>query len=134
MNKIISLLTVLFLFTSPCFAEIMQDEFVNSTLKNIPLEKPQTHTKYNYESTKCVPIKLHITENIKNENYEKINSIKLKIDKIKNNNKETLENDSDTSKKDKNLIVGNAVPPLLAYKLAKQLYKTLSENSQNHVD
>ena len=39
-----------------------------------------------------------------------------------------------TSKKDKNLIVGNAVPPLLAYKLAKQLYKTLSENSQNHVD
>ena len=69
MNKIISLLTVLFLFTSPCFAEIMQDEFVNSTLKNIPLEKPQTHTKYNYESTKCVPIKLHITENIKNENY-----------------------------------------------------------------
>lgn len=69
MNKIISLLTVLFLITSPCFAKIMQDEFVNSTLKNIPLEKPQTHIKYNYESTKCVPIKLHITENIKNENY-----------------------------------------------------------------
>lgn len=39
-----------------------------------------------------------------------------------------------TSKKDKNLIVGNAVPPLLAYELAKQLYKTLSENTQNHVD
>lgn len=69
MNRIISLLTVLFLITTPCFAEIMQDEFVNLTLKNIPIEKPQAHTKYNYESTKCVPIKLHITENIKNENH-----------------------------------------------------------------
>lgn len=40
-----------------------------------------------------------------------------------------------TSKKDKNLIVGNAVPPLLAYELAKQLYKTITENTrQHHVD
>ena len=39
-----------------------------------------------------------------------------------------------TSKKDKNLIVGNAVPPRLAYELAKQLKANLIENIENHVD
>ena len=74
--------------------EILKLENKNSFLKEI---------KQIFEKEKIEKEKIKLQENIKNENYEKINSIKLKIDKIKNNNKETLENDSDTSKKDKKI-------------------------------
>lgn len=55
------------LIVLPCRAEILQDEFVNETLKNIPIEKPKTHLNYNYQSTKKIPIKMHLTEDIKSE-------------------------------------------------------------------
>ena len=74
--------------------EILKLENKNSFLKEI---------KQIFEKEKIEKEKIKLQENIKNENYEKINSIKLKIDKIKNNNKEILENDSDTSKKDKKI-------------------------------
>ena len=74
--------------------EILKLENKNSFLKEI---------KQIFEKEKIEKEKIKLQENIKNENYEKINSIKLKIDKIKNNNKETLENDSDKLKKDKKI-------------------------------
>ena len=74
--------------------EILKLENKNSFLKEI---------KQIFEKEKIEKEKIKLQENIKNENYEKIKSIKLKIDKIKNNNKETLENDSDKLKKDKKI-------------------------------
>ena len=74
--------------------EILKLENKNSFLKEI---------KQIFEKEKIEKEKIKLQENIKNENYEKINSIKLKIDKIKNNNKEALENDSDKLKKDKKI-------------------------------
>ena len=74
--------------------EILKLENKNSFLKEI---------KQIFEKEKIEKEKIKLQENIKNENYEKIKSIKLKIDKIKNNNKEILENDSDKLKKDKKI-------------------------------
>ena len=56
MNKIIAAFIVLFLISAPCFADI-------------PTEKPEVHLNYNYESTTKIPIKMQITENIKDENH-----------------------------------------------------------------
>ena len=74
--------------------EILKLENKNSFLKEI---------KQIFEKEKIEKEKIKLQENIKNENYEKIKSIKLKIDKIKNNNKGILENDSDKLKKDKKI-------------------------------
>lgn len=56
MNRIIFAFIVLFLISAPCFADI-------------PTEKPEAHLNYNYESTTKIPIKMQITENIKDENH-----------------------------------------------------------------
>ena len=62
-------LTLIFTFFigSCVFAEIMTDDFVDSTLKQQYTPKPQTHTKYDYTCTKSYPIKLSIAQNIKSE-------------------------------------------------------------------
>ena len=64
MNKF--LITLIFFLTCPfCFAEIIKDDFAIETLQNTPA--PYVHTKYNYENTDIVPIKLAICEKIKSE-------------------------------------------------------------------
>ena len=56
------------------------------------------------ENEKIENEKIKIQENIKNENLEKINQLKNEINKIKNNNKNILENNSEENKKIKNKI------------------------------
>ena len=56
------------------------------------------------ENEKIENEKIKIQENIKNENLEKINQLKNEINKIKNNNKNILENNSEKNKKIKNKI------------------------------
>lgn len=68
MNKIIFTTLLLFSISLPCFSEIVKDDFADAYFKNINLTKPEPHLNYNYESTEKVPIRLHITEDIKNEN------------------------------------------------------------------
>ena len=55
--------------TAPCRAQTpIQDELVESTLKNKPLQNPYKPYKYNYEDLKVVPIELRVMVNIKSEN------------------------------------------------------------------
>ena len=68
MNKIIFTVLLLFSISLPCFSQIVQDEFADAYFKNLQPEKPEPHLNYDYKSTVKIPIKLHITEDIKNEN------------------------------------------------------------------
>ena len=54
------------------------------------------------ENEKIENEKIKLQENIKNENLEKINQLKNEIEKIKNNNKNILENNLEKNKKIKN--------------------------------
>ena len=74
--------------------EISKLESKNNFLKEIKLI---------FEKERLENEKIKVQENIKNENDEKIDSIKFKIDEIKNNNKEILENDLDNSKSSKKI-------------------------------
>ena len=56
------------------------------------------------ENEKIENEKIKLQENIKNENSEKINQLKNEIEKIKNNNKNILENNLEKNKKIKNKI------------------------------
>ena len=56
------------------------------------------------ENEKIENEKIKIQENIKNENLEKINQLKNEINKIKNNNKNILKDNSEKNKKIKNKI------------------------------
>ena len=56
------------------------------------------------ENEKIENEKIKLQENIKNENLEKINQLKNEIEKIKNNNKNILENNLEKNKKIKNKI------------------------------
>lgn len=64
-NNILLTLILLYFTTLSCSAEIIQDDFAMNSLKDA---KPSyTHTKYNYENTDKIPIKLVILEKIKSE-------------------------------------------------------------------
>jgi len=64
MNKFIITL-LLFLFSIPfCNAELINDELVDTTLKDKVIQKPLYNTDYNYESFEKIPIKLKISEKI----------------------------------------------------------------------
>ena len=65
MNKIFVFLFLICLSCNLCFARIMQDEFVNETLKDVPA--PQLNTKYDYTSLVKLPVKMNISERIKSE-------------------------------------------------------------------
>ncbi len=69
MNKTIFIFLLLFSIALPSFADIVKDEFADTYFKNIQTEKPLPHLNYNYESTVKIPIRMHITEDIKNENH-----------------------------------------------------------------
>ena len=77
MNKIILILFLL-LFMPQAHSELIQDEFVNSSLKYT--QKPTPNTNYNYSSTQKIPIIMNLVEDYGNENsiYEG-QKVKLKI-------------------------------------------------------
>lgn len=59
---------ILFTFSNAGFASaLMNDNFVDATLKTQMLEKPQPHLKYNYLDTTQIPVKLSITRDILSE-------------------------------------------------------------------
>ena len=74
--------------------EISKLENENNLLKEIKLLD---------EKEKIEKEKIKIQENIKNENNEKINLAKNKIEEVKNNNKNILENNFDKSKNNKKI-------------------------------
>lgn len=66
MNKILFIFFSLF-FLSGNFCngeELLKDEFIEESLKNIELEKPPANTNYNYQSCIKIPIKLKIAQKI----------------------------------------------------------------------
>ena len=66
MNKILSFIFVFicFFFVSNVEAkELLRDEFIESQLQEKALSLPTSHSKYNYESTKSVKIKLQLVGN-----------------------------------------------------------------------
>lgn len=70
MNKFFNLLIIcIFLSFCSCSAEIVQDNFVEQTLKNVPIEEPFTHLEYNYQDTEKLPVRLSLTNEIQSENY-----------------------------------------------------------------
>lgn len=69
MNKTFTLILIFILSGISVLA--IDDDFVNKTLLNCKCEKPISYNNYNYEDYTKVPIKLRITENIKdNKVYE----------------------------------------------------------------
>ena len=64
MIKNILLIFIIFIFGCSAYA-LEKDSFVNLTLKNT--QKPPVHTKYNYETTRKIPIKISIWQAIKTE-------------------------------------------------------------------
>ena len=67
-KKVISLILFLICFNLNIQAKaIIQDDFVNTTLKNKNLEKPYVHNNYNYEDTKRVPVRLSVIADINSE-------------------------------------------------------------------
>ena len=48
---------------------LVEDELVKETLSAENVQKPETHTTYNYEDTDVVDIRLSVLEDIKNEKY-----------------------------------------------------------------
>ncbi len=64
MNKFIITSLLFLFFSSFCNAELINDELVDTTLKNKDIQKPLSNTAYNYESFEKIPIKLKISERI----------------------------------------------------------------------
>lgn len=64
MNKFLLVLILLF-SCNFCYAELIQDDFVNETLINIPEQK--VHKEYDYTNLVKIPVRLSIKEAIKSE-------------------------------------------------------------------
>jgi hypothetical protein len=64
MNKLIGFLLSLIII-SPCYANYLTDELVNTTITQVT--KPETNTQYNYNSTEKIPIKLAFVDNLGTE-------------------------------------------------------------------
>lgn len=64
MNKIL-LLILTFLTCPICYAQFIEDDFVNETLQDAM--PAYTHTEYDYTDTDIVPIKLCVAKNINSE-------------------------------------------------------------------
>ena len=67
MNKKFLSLILTFLIGSCAFAELLTDDFVDSTIKQQYSPKPAVNEYYDYTSTQKLPIKLSITKDIKSE-------------------------------------------------------------------
>ena len=63
-GRIILILLSMLLITNYAFAEIIKDEFIESTLANKEFKPIETNTNYNYENTERVIIKLKIANEI----------------------------------------------------------------------
>lgn len=68
MSKRILGLLLTFLIGSCAFAELLNDDFVDSTIGQQELQQPEIHSTYDYTSTTKIPIKLSIIKDIKSEN------------------------------------------------------------------
>lgn len=68
MNKLfISVFIFTLFFCKPAFSEIIQDNLVDTTLKNRELENPYKAYKYNYLDTKKIPVHLSVIADINSE-------------------------------------------------------------------
>ena len=93
MNKKFLSLLFTFLIGSCVFAELLTDDFVDSTIGQEELQQPEVHSKYDYTSTTKIPVTLTIVNNIKSENdiYEG-QILKFLIKKeVKHNNKTIIQ-------------------------------------------
>ena len=68
MNKLFAafliFFSIIFFSNCACNAEIIQDEFVETTLQDDMIEKPLSNNDYNYESFEKIPVKLRISKPI----------------------------------------------------------------------
>lgn len=64
MNKVFLIFFILIFTVNTAFAAIMRDELIENTLKGKKLPKIETNTKYNYNDTERVLIKLQIDNEI----------------------------------------------------------------------
>ena len=67
MNKFILFLLLFLSVNCYSYAYVASDDFVDSTLKNKNIEKPQAHIKYDYTDTFRLPLRLKIIEEITSE-------------------------------------------------------------------
>ena len=74
------------------------------------------------ENEKIENEKIKLQENMKNENLEKINQLKKEIEKIKNNNKNILENNLEKNKKIKNRKIINLFILLLIINILQFIF------------
>ena len=65
MNKIFSVLCSILIFCGTAFA--VEDDFVNKTLAQKAIERPQYLENYNFEDTTTIPIKLSIASEVDSE-------------------------------------------------------------------
>lgn len=65
MNKIFSVLCSILIFCGTAFA--VEDDFVNKTLAQKAIERPQYLENYNFEDTTAIPIKLSIASEVGSE-------------------------------------------------------------------
>lgn len=67
MNKFLFIfLSFILFFYAQCVysQELLDDDFVNETLKNADIKKAYVNTNYNYEDLECIPIKLKVAKEI----------------------------------------------------------------------
>lgn len=67
MNKLILTLLILFALPLCSSAELITDDFADSTLKNLILEKPESCLNYDFTNTERLTIKLLSLDEIKSE-------------------------------------------------------------------
>ena len=68
-KKIFIFIFSLFFSINYAFGEIINDEFVDQTLKDKVFDKVKTNTNYNYENTERVVIKLTPKEIVSTKKY-----------------------------------------------------------------
>lgn len=84
MNKLIFTLFLFCIIILPSKAEFIRDEFVDETLQDKMLQKPECNIEYNYNSIKGVPVKLEIIEPVSTRHGDSYDGKKLFF-KVKNN-------------------------------------------------
>ena len=92
MNKLVITLFLFVMLILPSSAEFIRDEFVDETLQEKVLQKPECNLEYNYNSIKRVPVKLAIIEPVSTRHGDSYDGKKLFF-KVKNNvvyNKHTV--------------------------------------------
>ena len=98
MNKLFLILVILFFTVNSSFADILRDEFMENHLKGKKLPKVVTNTKYNYEDTERVLIKLQIDKDVKSTNLQPGDKLKFYVKQnVKYNKKLLLKIDTEVT-------------------------------------